>query len=170
MKKILKFLLIPAGESAIEKKDVLSERSIERLRKALELYREEDIDFFLVSGGIFYPHSKPVGVLMKEWLLNHGINNDSILVEEKSLNIFQEVKISTSIVSSIVSVKQRGHLDKYSGTITVVGDEWYLKRLKTLVVKENISFLYVDSGYKLNLFGKMKESLLFSYDRYRRVW
>lgn len=162
---VLGFTFVPAEQ--VEKQDKLSARTIARLEKAIQIHEKNEHVFFVVSGGIFnHPlvQTKSAGELMKEWLIAKGISQDFILVEDKSLDTYENVERSMALIGTKIFLQ---HLPFYykdivyvtpcKGKVVVVSDHWHLKRLKRLMRNVVIPVVFEESGYKLGFLRIVKE-------------
>lgn len=158
---VVSFLLVPA--EAIWAVDRMSERMIARLLKALQIYQKDEYDYFVVSGGIFnpiYTQTVPAATLMKQWLMAHGIHEENILVEDKSLDTYQNVQFSVDIISR--EMKKYPNYPSCEEKVMVVSDTSHLARIK-MVIEGYVSLLLLEnSEYKMSLSEKLVEKILFA--------
>ena len=151
---VLKFLIIPAGESNGTENE-LSKRSILLLEKAIEIYNNKKVDFLIVAGGVFETSNKnnvkPVAFLMKNWLLEFGKMDKSIvLVEDKSFDLNEGITNSIKTIKSVICIKNcKNHNgSKFGSEIIVVGDSKCSKEIKGFFAKENLSIFYENSNFR----------------------
>ncbi len=158
---VVSFLLVPA--EAIWAVDRMSERMISRLEKALQLYRHGDYDYIMVTGGIFNPlctQTVSAASLMKKYLLEKGVKEDVILIEDRSLDTYENVQFSVEIINR--EMKKFPLYPSCEEKVVVVSDAAHLKRLK-LVIEGRVSLLFLeDSGYKMSLMDKLAEAIFFA--------
>ncbi len=164
-KQVLGFIFVPAEQ--VETQDKLSARTIARLEKALQIHRKGEHVFFVVSGGIFNPpeiQTQPAGKLMKEWLIAQGINQDLVLVEDRSLDTYENIERSMALIGTKIWMKHfpfqyQGvtYVTPCEGKVVIVSDHWHLKRFKRLMVCSKIPITFEESRYKLGFLGIVKE-------------
>jgi len=149
----------------VEEWNVLSKRTLLRLWKAYGLFLTGNYDYILVSGGIFNPpkiQTRPAAHLMKEWLLSKSIKEENVLVEDTSLDTYQNVANSVEII------RQKAKTDMFyplcKELVTVVSDQHHLRRVR-MIIEGHFStdpIVYEDSGYRLPFSEKLKELIFFA--------
>ncbi len=89
----------------------------ERLDTAVLYLKENHNSKVIVTGGQGPDELIPEAIAMKDYLVRHGINQDRIIVEDKSTSTFENLKLAKEIilniedeVPSIVIVSNRFHL------------------------------------------------------------
>jgi len=90
----MKVLLVPCGGISA-KNQISSKDTLPRCLKALELWQTGQYDRIVVTGGIFLPQhiqTVPAGEIMRQWFEKQGIEHDKILVENKSLDTYENVR------------------------------------------------------------------------------
>lgn len=78
--------------------DKLSQVTIWRLEAGLAEWQVGGFDRIVVPGGIFLPpdvQTRPIAVLMADWLLQRGVPAESILVEPYSRDTFGNIRFLT---------------------------------------------------------------------------
>jgi vancomycin permeability regulator SanA len=78
----------------------LSTRLAERLNKSIELYKEDRVKCILVSGGLG-KEGYWEGEKMKEYLLEHHIPNESIIVDNDGFNTEKTVVNALHVMDSM---------------------------------------------------------------------
>jgi uncharacterized SAM-binding protein YcdF (DUF218 family) len=123
-----KVLLIPSG--GIQAVDFPAPQdTLIRLRQGLKLWHTGAYDMVLVTGGTFNPQwiqTRPAAHIMRDWLVNNGVDPECILVEDKSVDTFENVNNSVAVLMDA---------DAWPAEITVVTQWQHATRLAT-------SFLY----------------------------
>ena len=95
----------------------LSNAMLDRLNKTLEV--EKEYDKVIVTGGIANPKAGVAeGDKMCEWLVEHGVNPDKILVENRSLTTKENAKYTAQIlagigVNEITLLSSAYHIDRW---------------------------------------------------------
>ena len=93
-----------------------------RILTALELYNANKIKLILLSGGIGYfsKHMKnSEAEVMKKFLLKNGIKENTILIDDKSRDTYENIKNSISLISK--------RNIKISSVLLITSD-WHVKR------------------------------------------
>ncbi len=90
-----------------------------RLNTALELYDGCEGAYIIVSGGQGDNEVRPEAEAMKEYLVEHGVDEDRVFVEDKSRNTIQNIKYSFEIIDeagmddyTVVSVSNAFHIPR----------------------------------------------------------
>ena len=71
----------------------------ERLDLALELYRNEYVPFLLVSGGLGEGKQVEEATVMKNYLMENGVPEDSIIVEDKATSTYENLANSKQLMA-----------------------------------------------------------------------
>lgn len=115
----------------------------ERLECALNLLSEKQIDKVLISGGIGVKGNFNEAEYMKESLLNNGIEENKILIENKSTTTEENIINSIQILKSKNLIKNKN--------IVLVSNQIHLKRIgmeiKRQLSNSNTNIIY---EYPLN--------------------
>lgn len=85
--------------------DVPSPALLERLRVAEEYLKNNPNLEVIVSGGQGSDEYISEAEAMKTFLINHGIDKNRIIVEDKSTNTFENIKNSLSIIKGIDDIE-----------------------------------------------------------------
>lgn len=83
-------------------------RTLMRLKKALEIYnssqRYKKPNYIVVTGGAVNAKRKgyttPHALLMKDWLINNGVPQEIILVDDLSLDSYQNINNSLNLLKN----------------------------------------------------------------------
>lgn len=96
-------LLVPSAE--IAPLDQLSgTRTLIRCENALIAWNSGKYDLLLVCGGKTHSpefESRPAAVTMAEWFLDHGISAADIVIEDQSLDTYQNIEYSLRILTGL---------------------------------------------------------------------
>ncbi|HZG16328.1 MAG TPA: YdcF family protein [Candidatus Bathyarchaeia archaeon] len=71
----------------------------ERLDLALDLYRNEYVPFLLVSGGLGEGKQVEEATVMKNYLMENGVPEDSIIVEDKATSTYENLANSKQLMA-----------------------------------------------------------------------
>lgn len=88
-----------------------------RLQLGLELYNRGAFEKIIVTGGMGKTDEAPVAHYMAEWLINNGVSENDIIIEDKASNTDENFYYSVDLA------KQNG-----IETIVVVTDDFHLFR------------------------------------------
>lgn len=131
-----------------------------RVEEGLRLYKEGLIDRFIVSGGIGVLNTDrkvPEAHKMKNYLLDKGIDSSDIIVEDQSINTFQNIENSLKILS------ENWDIDKLK--FALISSDFHVRRCLGLFAheleqKENLFVSGVSDGktdienWPKSLYGK----------------
>jgi len=159
-KKTISFLVLLPGK--VTKLNKISLRLKVRLERALKLFRSGEFSFFLVSGGKLNPpeiQNKSTALLMKEWLMEKGIDRERILVEDDSSDIFQNLENIKDKIKKKVAKSNKICDTSYS--VTVVDDKERLKRIAIVFENKKVEVNYIEAYYKLSLVEFLKEKFYY---------
>jgi hypothetical protein len=100
-KEVVRYLLIPSCEVATKNKlaGTITER---RLVRGLELWRTGNYDAIIVMGGIYLPLERqtiPLGILMKQWLMENSVPGKVIVCEDHSRDTFENISGALMLVA-----------------------------------------------------------------------
>ena len=87
-------LLIPSCNIGPSLNELNPNDTLPRLQKGLILWKQGGYDTILVTGGVFNAPSVqiiPAAVLMKKWLIAHGVPAANILCENESLDTYENI-------------------------------------------------------------------------------
>jgi uncharacterized SAM-binding protein YcdF (DUF218 family) len=91
-----------SGLESKERNEVSLNGSVERLTKALEIYKKNPRLLILFSG--FSRESKPLGWsdsdMAKKFFLDQGVKLDNLIFENQSRNTFENIKYSKDIIAN----------------------------------------------------------------------
>ncbi|MCX7748925.1 MAG: YdcF family protein [Clostridia bacterium] len=99
-----------------------------RLSKGLELFNRGFGEFIIVSGGKGPKDQIPVGESMRNWLLERGVPDNKIVVEDRSSTTFTNIDFSKKIIR-----------DKEKKRVLVVTSDFHLFR-SMLIAKDNLEY------------------------------
>ena len=112
--------------------------SAERLTEAIRLYQNKKAKKILFTGGsgILFSY-EPESILAKKFLVQMGIKEEDILLEEKSRNTFENAFYSKEI------------LEKYSfQKIILITSAFHMKRAEGIFKKQNIDVFIFPVDYR----------------------
>lgn len=116
----------------------------ERTLKAAQLYKQNKGKYIIVSGGQGPGETISEAEGMKRILLQEGIPESSIILEDKSRNTNENIKNSKQI------------LDKMNlKSVIVVSNDFHLRRAKVLCDKNNLSASYSGVFVKQYIFKEV---------------
>ena len=98
---------------ALENGKTPGEWLIKRLQTGLELYEEGYAEYIVVTGGEGFFDRIPVAVAMKQWLVDSGVSELDIIVEDESKNTnenFKFTKNDNNQIDSILVVTNDFHM------------------------------------------------------------
>lgn len=70
----------------------------ERLDLALQLYRDEYVPFLLVTGGLGEGKQVEEATVMKKYLMDNGVPEDSIIVENQATSTYENLAFSKKLM------------------------------------------------------------------------
>lgn len=76
--------------------------TLRRLQHGLQMWRRGDYDKIVVMGGIYLPpevQTRPSGELMKEWLVQQGVDAASIIDENGSRDTYENIALALHGIS-----------------------------------------------------------------------
>ena len=120
--------------SLVEKEDTLTLGSITRLTTALDLYEQQKISNFLVTGGNrekvgYIGEKKPSGAkVMAEWLVENGVPKDKIIIDSCSYDTVSNLENSLSLaqkhsLNRLTSISSPMHLFRIQYLLEKTGQE-----------------------------------------------
>lgn len=95
----MRILFVPAGH--IKRKDQLGRDTLLRCQEALDLWDSQEFHYILVAGGIFNPpavQTVPAAQIMADWFVSHGVLRSRILIEDKSLDTYENIHFSMRLL------------------------------------------------------------------------
>ncbi|MFY9214058.1 MAG: YdcF family protein [Tissierellaceae bacterium] len=105
-------------------RDTPSPALLERLKVANEYLKEHKDVEVIVSGGQGHDESIPEAEAMKRYLVNNGIEENRIIMEDESTNTFENLKYTRDII--------RGLDEKEDYRVLIVTNKFHLFRAKFL--------------------------------------
>ena len=128
----------------------------ERLKRAIEILKEKNIDNIIISGGIGVKGTFNEAEYMKEFLLNNDIDERKILIENKSTTTEE------NIINSLEILKSKNLIENKS--IVLVSNQVHLRRigmeLKKLLDDINTNIIYeypINDSFSFNKIINTKE-------------
>jgi uncharacterized SAM-binding protein YcdF (DUF218 family) len=91
-----------SGLESKERNEVSLNSSVERLTKALEIYKKNPRLFILFSGfsGELKPQGWSESDMAKKFFLDQGVKLDNLIFENQSRNTFENIKYSKDIIAN----------------------------------------------------------------------
>ena len=121
----------------------LDKNGKERLNKAIELYREEKIAYFIVCGGIFEKGlQSPVSMMMKTYLVEQGINKNIIFTERHSKDTNTNVLFGHHLID-LINKRKKDPISHFTDLpIYYISGAEHLERIRPIVEgqREKIRF------------------------------
>ena len=151
-------LLIPA--ELIHPVDRIAGATLARLEEGLRLWREGGFDLLAVSGGVFLPpdvQTRSAANLMEDWLAEHGVNRSDILVEDESLDTFQNIALTYARLGG------RAHGNSLEWT--VVSHSTHLRRFAVTCRTYGITMHRAPVAYRLSLGARIGEAIAYLVHR-----
>lgn len=128
----------------------------ERLKRAIEILKEKNIDNIIISGGIGVKGTFNEAEYMKEFLLNNDIDERKILIENKSTTTEE------NIINSLEILKSKNLIENKS--IVLVSNQVHLRRIgmefKKLLDDINTNIIYeypINDSFSFNKIINTKE-------------
>lgn len=109
----------------------LSQFLKKRLDKGIELYNGGFADYILVSGGQGPGEEITEAEAMKRYLLSQGIDENKIIIEDKSGNTMENLRYSKDVMNK-----------KQLNTAIVVSNKYHLKRASVMAKKVGLNASY----------------------------
>lgn len=106
----------------------------QRIKRAIELYKDGFVCKLLLAGGRSIEEKPPESIQMQKIALGYGIPQSSIFIEDRSTNTVENVKFSLEVL-------QEAKLNKISKVI-LVSSEWHMKRILWIVKRYFPSSVY----------------------------
>ncbi|WP_238883672.1 YdcF family protein [Clostridium sp. YIM B02551] len=133
---------------------------LERTLKAKELYSEGLGEYIILSGGQGSGEEISEAMCMKKILVDNGIPEDKLLLEDKSKNTYENLRNSKEIVK-----------EKNFNNVIVVSNEFHLRRAKMIGDKLNInakySGVFVKDEWLTEIYGGIREIPAIIKDSFR---
>lgn len=110
-----------------------------RLKEAEKLYKEGCIKKILVTGGIGrlnIDRITPEAVKMENYLRNHSIPKNDILVEPKAKNSYENIKYSLELLKERYNLLQT--------KLILITSDFHLKRCMGMMLKEEVPNFFGD--------------------------
>lgn len=107
----------------------------ERIPEAVKLHRQGWAEFMIMTGGKYYPHQKPLAILMKMQAITYGTPHSKILVEDQSNHTFEH-PIYTKMI-----------MEKYNFKSAIVVSSPYHMRRTTMLFERYFKGSDIDLIY-----------------------
>ncbi len=141
-----------------------SVNTLHRLKRALELWETRDYDYVVVSGGKFLSpvvQTEPAAQIMADWLFHYGVQADRVIIENQSLDTFENIKLS------VKAIAERCGTDRSTWEITVVTQWQHMERFAVSFKSIfGITIKLVPLNYPMPFFGKLMEYVMIIYHYY----
>lgn len=160
-------LMIPAERVLSQNR--LSPQTYYRLAEGQKRWACGSHSHILVTGGIFHAPSEqtiPAARLMADWLIERGVPEGAIIIEDESLDTYENV---------IFGIRMLDDREICTKNMTVISHPTHLRRLR-LVFKtwsRVMDLVCVPVGYDLGFVGWLKEAgmyLVHRFDPYGKSW
>ena len=102
----------------------------ERINHAIQLYKEEKVDYIIFTGGTAEGEVKSEALTSKEYAIEQGVDEEYIIIEEKSMVTKENLEFALEAVE-----KQGYDFDSY----ILVSDPLHMKRSVFLAEELNIT-------------------------------
>ncbi|OIO47782.1 MAG: hypothetical protein AUJ28_00575 [Parcubacteria group bacterium CG1_02_37_51] len=129
IKKITDYIFLKSANQKADLALVFGTRHQEAINKVFELYRDGLVTKILVSGGINRVSGENEAKEMSDKLIQLGVKNDDIILENKSTNSLENVLFSKQIID------QDFGFDKIKKIIAVV--KYYHSRRALMTLKKH---------------------------------
>lgn len=107
-----------------------SKRLKSRLDRAVDLYKKENFKYVIVSGGIG-KEGVDEAVVMKHYLIEKGIPEKKVLVDQKGYNSFSTAKNTNNIMNNL-----------NLNSVTIISQFYHISRVKLAFRKAGIQNIY----------------------------
>ena len=122
----------------------------QRTKRAAQLYKENKVRYIIVSGGKGNGENMSEAQCMKNILVEEGIEEDKILMEDKSENTRQNIKFSNDIIKK----------NNFNNVI-VVSNLFHLRRASIICKKNGVNASYSGTFSKkymeTEIYGGLRE-------------
>lgn len=98
IEKITKYIFLKSNPQKADLALVFGTRHLEAIDKVYELYQNKFINKILISGGVNRVNSKNEALEMNKKLIKSGVNQNDIILENKSKNSLENVLFSKKII------------------------------------------------------------------------
>jgi uncharacterized SAM-binding protein YcdF (DUF218 family) len=127
-----------SGLESKERNEVSLNSSVERLTKALEIYKKNPRIFILFSGfsGELKPQGWSESDMAKKFFLDQGVKLDNLIFENQSRNTFENIKYSKDIIAN------------YKGTWGLITSASHMPRSFFIFKKQGLILEPINVDYK----------------------
>lgn len=108
----------------------IKELMLERLNKGLELLNKKKISKIVITGGVGKQGDYNEAEFMSNYLINHNINSEKIIIEDKSTTTEENIKNTFNLLKNKLSNKR----------IILVSNEPHLKRISMIIKKDYLRY------------------------------
>ena len=122
----------------------------ERIERAIEIFREKNVSKILLTGGIGVKGDFNEAYYMKEKLIQAGIDESCILLENKSKTTYENVKFCIEVLNDAALF--------FNKKIILVSSQAHLRRIRMLFKKELV-------GYKFNFIYEYPKNSMVSFEK-----
>lgn len=116
-----------------------------RLDKALEIYEQYPDAIFITSGGLSPNANLSEAQAMKNYLMSHGVSEDTILMEEHSKNTYENIKYSYALTTianpKVMIVTNNFHSFRAKLTAQRLGIDVYVNPSQKLVLAFPLNYI-----------------------------
>ncbi len=135
-----------------------SEMLVDRLNVAKNYLNKNKKAICVVSGGQGADESVPEAVAMKKWLMENGIDESRILVEDKSENTYQNIKLSMELLNDVESTEKVAIATDgfHQFRAQIIAETW---GITTKAVNAKTNPEYVPTFWVREWFGIVKDHL-----------
>lgn len=126
----------------------VSEVYRQRLNHAVTLYKDQTIDFIIVTGGKAADHENSDAYMAKQYLLREGIPAEVIFIEEKSTITQENLENSSKIMK-----------DRELETALIISDPLHMKR--AMLMAKDLEINAYASPTKTSAYKSMKTKIPF---------
>lgn len=124
----------------------------ERTMLASKLYKEGYAKYIILSGGKGHGENISEAECMRRILINEGIEDDKLILEDKSTNTYENLVNSKRIID-----------DRNFEDVLIVSNKFHLRRAKMisgkLDLKASFSGVFVKDKWYTEVYGGMREIL-----------
>lgn len=155
--EIKKIILVPSNDVK-PINQIADTHTLLRCKKALELWKTNEYDLIITSGGITYAQkiqTIPAADTMKQWLISNNVDRDKILSETTSLDTYTNIHNSLGLL-------KKSNIN--FSNLTVVSHWTHLTRIRIILWRNyKIKPILIPVKYTLSLLEWLHEIIWFFY-------